>query len=31
MLSETGGMIGGETYIKRGDGEAQKVIITRIC
>ncbi|KAJ5151123.1 uncharacterized protein N7482_010375 [Penicillium canariense] len=25
MLSETDGMIGGETYIKRGDGTAQKV------
>lgn len=25
MLSETDGMIGGETYIKKGDGEAQKV------
>ncbi|KAJ5677323.1 uncharacterized protein N7477_002956 [Penicillium maclennaniae] len=25
MLSETDGMVGGETYIKRGDGEAQKV------
>lgn len=27
MLSETEGMIGGETYIKKGDGEAQKVIL----
>lgn len=26
MLSETDGMVGGETYIKKGDGEAQKVI-----
>ncbi|EKV12955.1 hypothetical protein PDIP_51400 [Penicillium digitatum Pd1] len=25
MLSHTEGMIGGETYIKKGDGEAQKV------
>ncbi|OQE12102.1 hypothetical protein PENVUL_c001G03686 [Penicillium vulpinum] len=25
MLSNTEGMIGGETYIKKGDGEAQKV------
>ncbi|KAJ5814199.1 uncharacterized protein N7503_000949 [Penicillium pulvis] len=25
MLSETDGMIGGETYIKKGNGEAQKV------
>ncbi|KUL82747.1 hypothetical protein ZTR_11106 [Talaromyces verruculosus] len=25
MLSETEGMIGGETYIKKGDGTAQKV------
>ncbi|KAJ5794952.1 hypothetical protein N7457_001551 [Penicillium paradoxum] len=25
MLSETEGMIGGETYIKKGNGEAQKV------
>ncbi|CAG7964831.1 unnamed protein product [Penicillium salamii] len=25
MLSETEGMIGGETYIKKGDGDAQKV------
>ncbi|CAI7605480.1 unnamed protein product [Penicillium glandicola] len=25
MLSDTEGMIGGETYIKKGDGEAQKV------
>jgi hypothetical protein len=25
MLSETEGMIGGETYIKKGDGESQKV------
>jgi len=26
MLSETEGMVGGETYIKKGNGEAQKVI-----
>lgn len=26
MLSETEGMVGGETYIRKGDGEAQKVI-----
>lgn len=25
MLSDTEGMIGGETYIKKGDGEVQKV------
>ncbi|KAJ5641228.1 hypothetical protein N7490_005228 [Penicillium lividum] len=25
MLSETDGMVGGETYIKKGNGEAQKV------
>ncbi|CEL00452.1 hypothetical protein ASPCAL00052 [Aspergillus calidoustus] len=25
MLSETHGMVGGETYIKKGNGEAQKV------
>ncbi|KAL2817958.1 hypothetical protein BDW59DRAFT_181961 [Aspergillus cavernicola] len=25
MLSETHGMVGGETYIRKGDGEAQKV------
>ncbi|KAJ5692262.1 hypothetical protein N7462_001685 [Penicillium macrosclerotiorum] len=25
MLSETDGMIGGETYIKRGDGTAQRI------
>jgi hypothetical protein len=25
MLSDTEGMIGGETYIKKGNGEAQKV------
>ncbi|KAJ5947016.1 hypothetical protein N7466_000031 [Penicillium verhagenii] len=25
MLSETNGMVGGETYIKRGDGKSQKV------
>ncbi|KAJ6185758.1 hypothetical protein N7519_007059 [Penicillium mononematosum] len=25
MLSDTDGMIGGETYIKKGDGEVQKV------
>ena len=27
MLSDTEGMIGGETYIKKGNGEAQKVEI----
>ena len=25
MLSETEGMVGGETYIQKGDGTAQKV------
>ncbi|OJJ67075.1 hypothetical protein ASPBRDRAFT_200245 [Aspergillus brasiliensis CBS 101740] len=25
MLSETEGMVGGETYIRKGDGEAQKI------
>lgn len=25
MLSDTDGMIGGETYIKKRDGEVQKV------
>ncbi|KAH8700757.1 hypothetical protein BGW36DRAFT_395782 [Talaromyces proteolyticus] len=30
MLSETEGMIGGETYIKKGDGTAQKVEGPRI-
>lgn len=29
MLSETDGMIGGETYIKKGNGEAQKVRAAR--
>lgn len=29
MLSETDGMIGGETYIKKGNGEAQKVSAAR--
>ncbi|KAJ5635145.1 uncharacterized protein N7484_008458 [Penicillium longicatenatum] len=29
MLSETDGMVGGETYIKKGNGEAQKVSAAR--
>lgn len=30
MLSDTEGMIGGETYIKKGDGEVQKVCMNSL-